>query len=135
MKFRVYPNHDGLSTFDAGIMEQHVGSGYGHSRHRGAGADARRRARRGGGRRQIDFLKIDVEGFEPDVLLGWDLEVVRPAVIVIEANRTAECEAILFPSRYHREFFDGPNYYYVDDDAVAVTIFNDGRPCCAFAAT
>ena len=34
---------------------------------------------------QIDFLKIDVEGAEKDVLLGGDWNRYRPRVIVIEA--------------------------------------------------
>ena len=34
---------------------------------------------------QIDFLKIDVEGSEKDVLLGYDFENYRPKVICIES--------------------------------------------------
>jgi hypothetical protein len=53
-----------------------------------------------------------------------DLGAVRPTVIVIEASRAEACEAILLPNRFHREFFDGLNYYYVDDEAKDVSIFN-----------
>src|SRR5947207_7902459 len=36
--------------------------------------------------RRIDFLKIDVEGWEHEVLCGLDLEKYRPTVILLEAT-------------------------------------------------
>jgi hypothetical protein len=71
---------------------------------------------------RIDFLKIDVEGMEPDVLTGLDITKFRPSVIVLEASRVDDCAAPLTPNRYHVEFFDGLNTYFVDDDAADVTI-------------
>ncbi len=38
------------------------------------------------GNRPIDFLKIDVEGWEREVLAGLDLRRYRPTVIVVEAT-------------------------------------------------
>lgn len=121
--FRQYPNHDGLSTFDEVLKAEHLGAGYGYK-------DVTVPVRTlddvlsAAGLDHIDFLKIDVEGFEPDVLRGLDLTKTRPTVVVIEASREEACQAILLPHRYHREFFDGLNTYYVDDDAHDVTIYN-----------
>lgn len=121
--FRVYPEHAGLSTFDEVIKAEHEGAGYPYR-------DVKVPMRTlddvlaSTGISRIDFLKIDAEGFEPDVLRGLDLEAIRPSVIVTEASRSAACHEILLAHRYHREFFDGLNDYFVDDDATDVSIFN-----------
>lgn len=41
-------------------------------------------------RQSIDFLSIDVEGTEIDVLKGFDLDRFAPEVIVVEANSSEE---------------------------------------------
>jgi hypothetical protein len=38
------------------------------------------------GMRQVDFLSIDIEGGELEALLGLDLNLVRPRLILLEAN-------------------------------------------------
>jgi FkbM family methyltransferase len=43
----------------------------------------------------IDFVSIDVEGTEIDVLSGFDLAHYRPRVLVIEANRAEEKQALV----------------------------------------
>ncbi len=48
----------------------------------------------GDGVREVDFISIDVEGAEIDVLAGCDLDRYRPRVLVIEANSQAEREGI-----------------------------------------
>jgi len=70
--------------------------------------------------RAIHFLKIDVEGFEADVLAGIDLRATRPWVIVVEAtdpNSTTEAhhrwEAALLEAGYSHTLFDGLNRFYV----------------------
>jgi FkbM family methyltransferase len=74
--------------------------------------------------RAIDFLKIDVEGAEADVLAGLDLVRIRPRVILIEAvapGSMAETweiwEPDLLRQGYAHVFFDGLNRYYVADEA------------------
>jgi hypothetical protein len=69
---------------------------------------------------EIDFLKIDVEGGEADVLHGGDWERYRPKVVVIEAVMPgsdepawAEWEPFLVARGYRFALFDTLNRFYV----------------------
>ena len=69
---------------------------------------------------KIDFLKIDVEGLEEDVILSGNWEVFRPTVLVIETtqpNTNIRCKnnipQILTDKGYKHVFFDGINDYYI----------------------
>jgi FkbM family methyltransferase len=71
----------------------------------------------------IDFLKIDVEGGEPDVLAGADFNRFRPKVIVIEAvtpgaNEPAwqTWEPQLLAQGYRFVLFDTLNRFYVAEE-------------------
>lgn len=73
----------------------------------------------------IDFLKIDVEGAEAQVLAGLDLGQVRPRVIVVEAvnpgnldGAAGPWEAMLLAADYHFQFFDNLNRFYVAEEAM-----------------
>jgi FkbM family methyltransferase len=68
----------------------------------------------------IHFLKIDVEGFEAEVLRGMDLQRWRPWVLVIEAtlpgspvSNHEQWEALVTAHAYQFAWFDGLNRYYV----------------------
>ena len=70
---------------------------------------------------EIDFLKVDVEGAERDVLEGLDLSRYRPRVLVIEATRPMRAdlahhgwEPLVLGAGYLFAYFDGLNRYYVD---------------------
>jgi len=69
---------------------------------------------------EIDFLKIDVEGLEEDVILGGNWEIFRPTVLIIETtqpNTNIRCKnnipQILTDKDYKHVFFDGINDYYI----------------------
>ncbi len=65
--------------------------------------------------KSIQFLKVDVEGYEYEVLNGNDWSRYRPEVICIEANHvTKDWRPLLEKNRYKKVFFDGLNEYYVD---------------------
>ncbi|AIO40949.1 FkbM family methyltransferase [Burkholderia sp. AU19243] len=68
----------------------------------------------------IHFLKIDVEGFERNVLLGADFKRFRPWILVIEAtepnspvDNSAEWESLVIDAGYEYAYFDGLNRFYV----------------------
>jgi FkbM family methyltransferase len=72
----------------------------------------------------INFLKIDVEGGEKDVLLGFDFKKYRPWICVIESTifYTDEInipwEDILLSHNYEFVFFDGLNRYYIAKEKI-----------------
>jgi FkbM family methyltransferase len=72
---------------------------------------------------EIHFLKIDVEGFEGEVLRGMDFARWRPWVLVIEAtlpdSRVTNHETwehLVTGQRYRYVWFDGLNRYYVAEE-------------------
>lgn len=78
----------------------------------------------------IDFMSIDVEGYERHVIEGGDWKRWRPRVVVIESTEPGktvpthnEWENLLLDEGYLFAFFDGLNRYYVrpeDKDLLAV---------------
>jgi FkbM family methyltransferase len=69
---------------------------------------------------EIHFLKIDVEGFESEVLRGMDFARWRPWVLVIEATlpnshvtNHETWEHMVLDQGYRFAWFDGLNRYYV----------------------
>jgi FkbM family methyltransferase len=65
---------------------------------------------------KFEFLKIDAEGHEEQILLGADFGRFRPAVIVIEATRPERWERILEQAGYDKVLFDGVNAFFVADE-------------------
>ena len=61
----------------------------------------------------IDFLKVDAESHEPEVLRGADWQRWRPRVVLVEDNGTHLWEPILLGASYCFAIFDGLNRYYV----------------------
>lgn len=69
---------------------------------------------------KVDFLKIDVEGAEIDVLNGIDWSVLRPRVILLEAVAPGTMvpshdawEPLLLAQDYEFVLFEGLNRFYV----------------------
>ena len=75
------------------------------------------------GNTTIDFLKIDVEGDEAEVLSGADFERFRPRILVVEATlpgtSTPAHEAwdpAVLRAGYRFALFDGLNRFYVREE-------------------
>jgi FkbM family methyltransferase len=75
------------------------------------------------GAQHIDFLKIDVEGAEGDVLAGNDWTRYRPKIVVAEAVSPGrgepnwqEWEPLLFANGYRFRLFDTLNRFYVAEE-------------------
>jgi len=73
--------------------------------------------------RTIHFLKIDVEGWEAEVLKGLDLRRYRPIVILIEATvpqtrveSHKEWEPAVLGADYSFVYFDGVNRFYLANE-------------------
>jgi FkbM family methyltransferase len=69
---------------------------------------------------RVDFLKVDVEGAEADVLAGVDFRRHRPSVLCVEAVTPGAMapaheafEAIVVAADYRFAFEDGLNRFYV----------------------
>jgi FkbM family methyltransferase len=67
---------------------------------------------------EIDFLKVDVEGFEGQVFRGNDWEAFRPKVILGEDNFAAEWAALLESKGYTQMLHDGLNRFFMRDDLI-----------------
>lgn len=75
----------------------------------------------------VDFLKIDVEGAEADVIAGADLTRFRPKVLVVEATVPGtdipawdEFEPLVTAAGYRFVFFDGLNRFYLAEEQMAL---------------
>ena len=83
----------------------------------------------------VDVLKVDVEGAEPAVFAGLDLDAVRPRVIVVEGvapkvGRQAgdEAVAMLVEAGYKHCMFDGLNHYLTSDPDLAYDLSVPANP-------
>ena len=90
------------------------------------------------GSRSIDFLAIDVEGHELNVVRGMDWRRWRPRVVIVEATRPHSSEnadltweQMLLENDYLYAAFDGLNRFYVrkEDDSLLGLL---KAPVCVF---
>jgi FkbM family methyltransferase len=72
----------------------------------------------------FEFLKVDVEGAEPDVLLNGDWQRFRPQVVIVEALAPytlapafKQWEPFLAQHGYRYVLFDSLNRYYLAEEA------------------
>lgn len=73
--------------------------------------------------RTVDFLKIDVEGWEKNVLLGADFKTFRPKIVLIEStipgsqqSNHESWEWMLVDADYKFVWFDGLNRFYIANE-------------------
>jgi len=79
--------------------------------------------------REVHFVKIDVEGFEADVLSGLDLRKYRPWILVVEAVEPItnapsweSWEPGLLESGYQFVWFDGLNRFYLREESKDLSV-------------
>ena len=70
--------------------------------------------------RTVDFLKVDCEGAEADVINSFDLCRYRPSIILVESTRPlsseqshGDWEPHILAADYEFVYFDGVNRFYV----------------------
>jgi FkbM family methyltransferase len=116
------PDMNGWASTDSGVAETHRDEGYAVVEHTvplRTLADICAEHVRG----PVHFLKVDVEGFEADVLRGMDFRACRPWIVVVEAmlpnsreSNHGTWEALVTDHGYQFAWFDGLNRYYVADE-------------------
>lgn len=68
--------------------------------------------------KHIHFMKVDVEGYEYEVLAGNNWSKYRPEVICIESNHIVkDWRPLLKQQKYTKVFNDGLNDYYLSEEA------------------
>lgn len=85
--------------------------------------------------RPIDFLKIDVEGAESDVIAGGDWQRHRPKIVLAEATypetdrpNWQQWEFILLEANYTFAYYDGLNRFYVRNEDLPLADCFDRPP-------
>jgi FkbM family methyltransferase len=67
--------------------------------------------------KEVQFMKVDVEGFEYQTLISNDWKKYRPWIICVEATGSDKrWKATLKNAKYTLHIFDGLNEYYVADE-------------------
>lgn len=121
LEFREYPDYDGLSTLSEESKAEPDKTDLPHKDYtidvlslKGIFAENTIN--------KIDFLKIDVEGYEFEVLEGNDWNTYRPTVICIEANHRSNetWYKFLEARKYVRVIFDGLNEYYIASESIKI---------------
>lgn len=72
----------------------------------------------------LQFIKIDVEGFEEQVLRGMDFQRWRPWIILIESSYDIDPEwtSIILDAGYQFALCDGINRYYVAHERLELLV-------------
>ena len=77
----------------------------------------------------IDFVKIDVEGGEFNVLLGIDLNLYRPKIFLVEIfagsydqRNIQKIDRYFENSNYFKVFSDGINNYYISGESLNLEV-------------
>jgi len=113
LAIRIYPNNQGLSTISPEVKNEHQNEE--EYEDISIKVTTLKTILQQHKIRSIQFLKVDVEGYEYEVLRGNDWSKFRPEVICIEADHILrDWRPLLKKHDYGKVFFDGLNEYYTD---------------------
>jgi FkbM family methyltransferase len=111
---------DTLSTFNKEILESSIKQGFTSYETIKIPVTTLNKVLEKNNIQDIDFLKIDVEGTEREVLMGIDLKKYRPKVFVIEATEPNGpipndylWKDLMVDNNYIFVLNDGLNHYYI----------------------
>lgn len=111
---REYPNRPGHSTFESSQKKVHDEQSVDHT----VGVTTLSEVYKKYVTRKVNFIKIDVEGFEYKVVAGNEWDSNRPEVICIEANHISkDWRSILTGAGYRLFIMDGLNEYYISKES------------------
>lgn len=119
-KFREYVNIPGHSTFDPKQKNEHKQS----LKHKDYSVEIKTLSEifAENSFKNIHFLKIDVEGYEQQVLEGNNWEKYRPQVVCIESNHAIkDFHKTMSENKYTLFIFDGLNDYYIANEHWGIT--------------
>lgn len=121
-------NNQGLSTFSEGIKEGYIAQPddlTANYKDIEVSIETLEAVFKKNNVKDIDFLKIDVEGLEYEVLDGNNWETYRPKVVCIEANHIVkDWHKLVSGAGYELVFSDGLNEYYADSSWGGVSNFD-----------
>ncbi|AYG62424.1 FkbM family methyltransferase [Rhizobium jaguaris] len=110
----------GLSTFYEETASKHQGAGYPKSEAVEIDVTTIDAIWRQHDLDTVHFLKIDVEGAEREVVLGANLKVHRPWIVIVEATlpfsgerNSSHFQKLVIDSGYKLRWFDGLNEWYI----------------------
>lgn len=120
MKLREYPNQDGLSTLSTAAKKENEKDKLLYKEY-DVRVDSLEDIFKEQKVKKIDFLKVDVEGYEEEVLKSNSWDKYRPTVICVEANhRNNDWSIYLSKQKYRCVIFDGLNEYYIAQESVGI---------------
>lgn len=115
-------NQSGLSTASPEVARLHGESGL-HSSETTVDCITLAQLLNSYSHREIHWLKIDVEGYEGEVIRSWAPSSVRPWILCIEAvdpvthvDVSARWEPLIVDLGYAAVYFDGLNKFYLSED-------------------
>jgi len=103
----------GWSTFSEKVMKKHTNSGKKYTKYQIEVITLNQLFDKYIKRKEVQFLKIDAEGFESKIIKGNNWSLNRPIVLVIEKNDYSQWEHILLNNQYVFALDDGINRFYL----------------------
>lgn len=120
LTLRDYPEYDGLSTLSETSKHEADKENLPHKDYE-VEVDSLKNIFTKNHVTKIDFLKIDVEGYEAEVLKSNDWETYRPTVLCVEANhRSNDWSKFVSDKNYTCVVADGLNEYYLANESLSL---------------